>query len=192
MLSKKLKGKKRTEEQREKMREAQRKIDKSKVNYSNYKRGENAVRAKLTNQQVLEIADLLRQNKLTQKEIGELFGVSKNTITTIYTGNSWGYLTGFTKKKSLDRRRDNTRIKLSTDDIFKIKDILLEGYLQINDIALMFGVAKTTIVSIAKGKIWKDITGFNEDTFKDRRKNIRNLAKLSIKEVKEIKKHLHE
>lgn len=45
--------------------------------------------SKLTEQQVLEIKELLKINKLTQKEIGEKYNVSHENISNIKLGKSW-------------------------------------------------------------------------------------------------------
>lgn len=50
-------------------------------------------RAALTEKQVLEILDLLRENKLTQAEIGERYKVAQTTISYI-KGKGWACLKG--------------------------------------------------------------------------------------------------
>jgi DNA invertase Pin-like site-specific DNA recombinase len=56
-------------------------------------RGSNNFNSKLTNTQVLEIRRLLKKG-LGQIEIARMFGVSKQTISGIKTGDRWNWLKG--------------------------------------------------------------------------------------------------
>lgn len=60
--------------------------------------GECNGKAKLSNTQVKEIKQMLSERKLTQVKIASLFGVDVDTISCIYRGYSWSWLTT-TKKK---------------------------------------------------------------------------------------------
>src|SRR5262249_4999551 len=55
--------------------------------------GENNRRAKLTEEKVLKIIELLDANRHSRSEIAEAFGVARETISHINTGISWNYLT---------------------------------------------------------------------------------------------------
>ncbi len=55
-------------------------------------RGERHGRAKLTEEQVLQIPGLRTQG-LTQKAIGDLFGVSEKQIRSILRGKTWAHVT---------------------------------------------------------------------------------------------------
>lgn len=55
--------------------------------------GELNHEAKLKNYQVLEICNLLMENKLTLKEIGNIYGVHKSTISNIKRKVKWQQLT---------------------------------------------------------------------------------------------------
>lgn len=61
------------------------------------KRGDLHNTAKLKNEQVLEIKELILSG-LSNKEIAERYGVSSTAICNIKTGKRWGYLTGFTRQ----------------------------------------------------------------------------------------------
>ena len=56
-------------------------------------RGESHNMAKLSDQYVLEILDLLKEGKLTQGEIAEIYGVCKGSISNINCGRTWQDLT---------------------------------------------------------------------------------------------------
>ena len=55
--------------------------------------GEKNSEARLTNQNVIEICELLVEDKLTLKEIGEKYNVSKYTINNIKRKVSWRHIT---------------------------------------------------------------------------------------------------
>lgn len=58
------------------------------------KRGEDNIRSKLSNKDVLEIVELLKQKKLTQTQIGDRYGVSQMAVCFINTGRCWAHITG--------------------------------------------------------------------------------------------------
>lgn len=55
-------------------------------------RGELVGNAKLKNQEVFVIKQLLAVNRLTHKTIGKMFGVAKVTITAIKNGYNWAHI----------------------------------------------------------------------------------------------------
>lgn len=55
-------------------------------------RGSKSAQAKLNEQQVLEIKKLLAEKKLTQKQIGKMFGVGSRNINNINVGLSWRHV----------------------------------------------------------------------------------------------------
>ena len=77
-LSKALKGKYHSSEAKKKM--------------SNAKAGENNPFHKLSEQDVREIKTLLRDKKLKQKEICDIFRVDRSTISNIKNGRQWSHI----------------------------------------------------------------------------------------------------
>ena len=59
---------------------------------SKAKRGEFSTSAKLTTKQVLEIRELLKQNKYTCREISNRYNVSRGCISSIKNGYTWKYV----------------------------------------------------------------------------------------------------
>jgi len=55
-------------------------------------RGEKCRWAKLTDADVIKIKALLRSGSLTQKKIGEMFGVSRSCILNIKIGKDWKHI----------------------------------------------------------------------------------------------------
>lgn len=192
LLSEKLSGRKRTLEQKQRMKEAQSKRDWSTTDFSKWSRGEKVSSSKLTDGDILEIKEMLINN-VPYKEIMERFGIKSNTITAIRKGTTWSHLTGFSKETYYDKRKGyNEKSKLKPEDVLEIKYLLEEGILSIKDIAKQFCLGKTMVTNIFKGYIWSSITGYSKETVVDRRLSVRNLAKLTPRQVREIKSLLRE
>lgn len=51
--------------------------------------GDNDPKSKLTSNQVIEIVDLWKSTFYSQRELGEIFGVSRSTIEGIISGKIW-------------------------------------------------------------------------------------------------------
>jgi hypothetical protein len=60
--------------------------------YGTSHKGSDHPYSKLTESDVLEIHDLLRFTKFTQKEISEFYNVTRVTISAISTGRNWSWL----------------------------------------------------------------------------------------------------
>lgn len=89
-------GKKHTEESKEKIRQkrlgtkfSSETIEKLKKRFP----GTSHPMSKLTENQILEIYKLSWDKKLTQKEIGEMFGISQGHVTKIKNGILWNKIT---------------------------------------------------------------------------------------------------
>ena len=52
--------------------------------------------------------------------------------------------------------------KLTVNDIFKIRDLLIEARINQTEIARRFNVTPTTIGDIKSGRTWKNLKGKNE------------------------------
>ncbi len=55
-------------------------------------KGENNPRHKLTEEQVIQIKLLLKEGKLNQQEIADIFNISRKTISNIKIGKTWSYI----------------------------------------------------------------------------------------------------
>ena len=55
-------------------------------------KGSKNSKAKLTEEQVIKIKQLLLSNKYTHQEIANIYNVTRTNITTINTGRNWGWL----------------------------------------------------------------------------------------------------
>ncbi len=55
-------------------------------------RGNKSPNRKLSENKIIEIKTLLKENKLSQQQICKIFGVSDSTVSGIKTGYRWGYI----------------------------------------------------------------------------------------------------
>jgi len=102
---------------------------------------------KLTKEQVIEIKQLLIENVLTQKEIGEKFNIKRKIIGNINTGKTYTSL-----GKDIDLTQSKKKyIKLTNKDYDMIFEMNKEGKTQ-SYIALYFNVCPSHICRIL-GKI---------------------------------------
>lgn len=158
--------------------------------------GENHPSAKLKEEQVLEIKFMLKHSDKSSAEIGNLFGVHQNTISSINTGRNWGHVGNYiypirdntivntckicntqilpestlcischNKTRPLDNIRGeyNCSAKLTEDQVMQIKYLLKNSEKPQSKIAREFGVNKSTIGLINKGKYWRWL---EEDKYK--------------------------
>lgn len=69
-------------------------------------KGDKNFNAVLTEDKVWEIIALLKEGKLSQEKIGEMYGVKQITISNIWNGRSWAWLTGIPRKGRALRKRE--------------------------------------------------------------------------------------
>jgi hypothetical protein len=62
------------------------------IRHGRNNRGEDHPMATLNVDQVKEIKKLLKENRLHEHQIGELFGVSRDVVSKIRQGKNWGWL----------------------------------------------------------------------------------------------------
>lgn len=130
-------------------------------------RGEANGMAKLTEDQVREIARLYATGKYSQVEVGAQFGVSYTTVHDIMTGEHWGHLgVAFKNKKDRTSRgaRNGSRIhkdkvprgeshyrcKLTDADVAELRGL----YPGVNQYKLAdrFGVSQAQVGRILRGE----------------------------------------
>lgn len=122
-------------------------------------RGENHWRSKLTESNVLEIIQLLLENKLTDAEIAEKFGVSRKTIHGIKSGKNWRHLVDCVFKKNL-----HTNSRLAEETVLEIYHLCWNTNLTYADIAKKYNVSTSVVNSIKHGYTWNSITGHHVET----------------------------
>jgi DNA-binding CsgD family transcriptional regulator len=115
--------------------------------------GSNHPRAKLTDEDVLEIKELIKKG-LIDAEIAIKFNVTTRQINTIKAGKSWGHL-GEDVSNIKFKRRNYT--KLNEKEVIEIKLLLKEGKLTREEISKVYNVSSSLITQIKQGKRWGDV-----------------------------------
>ena len=99
---------------------------------------------KLTIEQVKEIKMLLLEGVLSQKEIGEKYGVSRSVIKSICIGKTYKYVL-----PEIDlSKRVPVYCKLTNDDVKHIKELAKTGKYKHSEIAKMYNVDQAHITRI--------------------------------------------
>ena len=111
--------------------------------------------SKLTEVQVLDIWELLEENRLSYRQIAECFDVSVKTIQKIKYGKAWRKVTGYKVTSTKPTRRYWS--KLTVKQVSEIKALLRERRLSVREIAELYGVSKWTIRDIKRGHSWRDV-----------------------------------
>jgi hypothetical protein len=122
--------------------------------------GENNGQAILTEDQVHQICKLLASGQHTHQEIADMYGVTRECITSINTGKHWGWLTGATTHNpiSTDRIRVFRQHSILTElEVKTIKRLLLNTTMALNVIAWFFGISLQTVWAIKHGKLWPNL-----------------------------------
>lgn len=132
--------------------------------------GEKAYGAKLKDWQVLEIVE--KFGKMTQEEIGKLYGVNRGTIGDIYHRKTWTHLTKdliFEKKKVSAIGSKNPNTKLTDDKVIEILNLYVTGDYFFTEIANIYDVGVSVIENIIYNYTWKHI---DRSAYKDTLSNI--------------------
>lgn len=148
--------------------------------------GENNGNSKLLTSDVEEIIKLIKEAKISLKEIAELYNIAECTISSINTGRLWSFLTK-NEDKVIDRYDDNKEKlaivhvgdKLDREKVTSIRKLLVEGNLTHTEIGELFGVKRTTISGIANDKEWN----WHEDQYSEFLK-MKKQEKLKVREEK--------
>lgn len=126
------------------------------ASYELFKRiGEDGCNAKLTEEEVLEIYQLCKENKLLRKDIAAMFGVSPDCLKEIARGKSWKYL-GLEPIKLV--RGQNGRGSTHLRKKYKLIDTLTnEEYIfdKSKDVGDIVGLSDNTIRSHCKKELHK-------------------------------------
>lgn len=114
--------------------------------------------AKLTEDDVREIKNLLKGKTMTHQEIANRYNVNKSTINNIKRNKAWTQvgedvsIVEYSKKGT-----SNSQAKLTDSDVREIKTLLKEGIAKQKEIAEMYGVGVTTVSQIKLGNRWTHI-----------------------------------
>lgn len=111
--------------------------------------------SKLTVAEVLDIWELLQEQRLSIGQIALCFDVSVKTIRKIKYGKAWRKVTGYDGESGQPVRRHHS--KLTVEQVREIKVLLQERKLSLKEIAELYDVSKWTIRDIKRGHSWRDV-----------------------------------
>jgi transposase len=138
--------------------------------------------SKLTDSQIVEIKQLLREDRLSFREIAQQFDVTPSAIDKINSGINWKHI-GSTNS----RIRKGVGSKLDYRDVVLIKMMLVHG-ISHKKIADVFEVSQHTIGEIERGNTWRNVT-VDITCFDEIEPSI-HAGKLQLDDVLQIKKML--
>ena len=125
---------------------------------SEHNRGELNKAAKLTNDKVMEILELLKNSKMSIKKIAKLFDVEGSMIYSIKSGKSWRHITKPYIEENGPLRERNSNYKghpsVAEEQAIEIIKAIEEHTATQKQLAEKYKVSKSTISSIARGVTW--------------------------------------
>lgn len=153
-----------------------------------FPKGEDAVTAKHTNEEVRKIGEYI-MNGINPKIIQKELDVSLSMISGIKRGKSWSHL--FTKDEIVLMKASNSKgVQLLIEkDILELKDLMLFSPLSNKETARIYNISETSVYNIQNSKKWSYLFS-EEDKEKIKKRGIQNIA--SIEDVIQIKKLLKE
>lgn len=121
------------------------------------------MKAKLTPEQVTDIARAYMDTAVSVGELSRRYGVRTSTVQRLINGTSWRHVTeplGLKPRAIGDyatvRGSDSVHAKLDADKVRRARELALEG-VPYGSIAKMYGVRASTIKSAVDGLSWKHI-----------------------------------
>lgn len=151
--------------------------------------GVNSSSSKLTEEEVHEICQMLLNPSNTYKQIAECFGdkISTHGVHKIAKGDS--YVSIRSQYKIPPRENDRVKIarissKLDEEKVHQICQMLQDPRIMYKDIGAKFGVCDHTILDIAHGNNWKDVSSQYE--IPDRSSKNHAVSKLNPSQVYQI------
>ena len=115
---------------------------------------------------IREIRETYRDKDVTIRDLAEEFQIGNHRVSRILLNEEW-YDPGYTppvewRRQSRERRREKgiggREGGLTWDDVYRIRDIWLEGQLTGPEIATMFGVSPLSLNQVVNNHTWVDET----------------------------------
>lgn len=152
----------------------------------NIPKGSEHHKAKIDEATAIKIKDLILENTLTNVEIGELFGVSKNLVSSIKCGYTWKHIISDVEREEMNSLIKSVRL-YSDEEVIMVKNELIEDNLTPKEISELLNVSLSFVNRVKKGKRKGGIIT-EEDILKMDNRPKRKFSKfLSEEEVSGIK-----
>lgn len=112
----------------------------------------------LTEEQVLEIVEHLKEGTMTYKDIGNIYNVGEVCIRYISNGRNWTTVTGgkVNKEKCYSKGSGHYNSKLTESMVIEIKT-RLNNLDELDNIASDFNITKSAVKQIYAGHNWKGV-----------------------------------
>lgn len=142
-------------------------------------RGEGHTRAKLTEDQVVEIRQAYYSGAKSSKELAEQYGLSRSAMGSLLTGKSWSHiregleqyeaekaqyatpeeLAAWQHKRKVASLEKGVRFTtlLTEDQVRAIRAEYAPGKVRMKDLAEKYGVKLATVSDIIQRRTWKHI-----------------------------------
>ena len=146
--------------------------------------GENNIQAKLTEEQVLKIIELLKNSKLSKKEIANKFNVHINTIDLINRCKSWNFLHNFSnnirKEALLEQGYKGSTLsgeyskssKITTEQALKIIEELKQTQKSLVQISKDSNISLNIVYDINRCKTWKHLHNYKHNIRQEYRNEV--------------------
>lgn len=122
--------------------------------------GENHGCAKLTEQQVREIRNLVVKDKLDNKTVSKMYGITPKHIHDICCGDVWEYAGGPTIKRISYEQvmgEQCAHSKLTESIVRDIREKYAAGGVSMAQLAKEYGVHKDTVCAVMRRRTWRHI-----------------------------------
>lgn len=133
-------------------------IDKEIKIHNKGKQGENNSQSKLSDNDVATIKKSLIEG-VSQYELAKRFNISRSVIGFIQNGKRWSHVKvdDFTPYTKDSKGENNIKSKLNADEVRQIRNLYKTGKYSYGKLSKMFGVTKSPIQRILKGKSWTHV-----------------------------------
>lgn len=150
-------------------------VDKGRLTYSTgdehwsrahpeyHPRGEQVGGAKLTSEDVIEIRRLYAIEQLSQPDIAQRFGVTRECVSGIIRGRTWTHLNSELPVKLSDPKRHgkvgsrNNSAKLTEETVKEIRRLYAGGGETLCSLAAKFGVSQAAVGHVIVRRSWKHV-----------------------------------
>ena len=138
--------------------------------------GENNKQAKLSEKQVLEIIELLKQNNKNNHDIAKEFNVSNSTIDDINRCLSWTHLHNYknnirnefnNQTENILRGEKNPCNKNTESQVLTVIDMLKTTDLSCPEISKLTNVSLNSVYDINRCKTWKYLHNYKKNIRKE-------------------------
>lgn len=139
-------------------------LDGSATTGASSQQGEAHWNSKFTEEDIRRIRSIYASGGVTQKEIGELYGVSNKVISSITSGARWSSVSNTTITKNSRKNKVANRRKLTDTQVTEIRYKAKEefdttGLLDIPRLAKLYYVSRGSMRILLKGGTYSELPG---------------------------------